>query len=191
MDRVALRENAIGRRSQPMITTDFCATMARYNEWMNRRLYAACDRLGDEERKRDRGAFFKSIHSSLNHIVYADLAFFSRFTGTPPVVPELGVDLHDDFAELTRARAALDARILDWAVSLQPDWLRDPLTYTSKVDGRLRTVPRWVLVCHLFNHQAHHRGQVTTLLSQAGIDMGTTDLPFMPEFSSPDREAPT
>lgn len=32
------------------------------------------------------------------------------------------------------------------------------------------------LVMHFFNHQTHHRGQVTTLLSQAGVDVGDTDL---------------
>ena len=37
-----------------------------------------------------------------------------------------------------------------------------------------------MLVTHLFQHQAHHRGQLTTLLSQRGLDPGPTDLPFMP-----------
>jgi uncharacterized damage-inducible protein DinB len=32
------------------------------------------------------------------------------------------------------------------------------------------------LLLHLFNHQTHHRGQVTTLLSQLSIDIGVTDL---------------
>jgi uncharacterized damage-inducible protein DinB len=39
-----------------------------------------------------------------------------------------------------------------------------------------------VLVTHMFSHQTHHRGQVTTLLSQMGLDMGSTDLPFMAQF---------
>lgn len=166
-----------------MITAEFCATMARYNGWMNRRLYATCARLTDAERKRDRGAFFKSIHATLDHIVYGDLAFLARFTGTPAEVPELGALLHAEFADLRSAREALDERLCVWAASLTPEWLGGALTYRSKVDGVTRTVPRWVLVSHIFNHQAHHRGQVTTLLSQAGLDMGTTDLPFMPEFN--------
>jgi uncharacterized damage-inducible protein DinB len=165
-----------------VITADFCVTMARYNEWMNRRLYALCAQLPADELKRDRGAFFQSIQRTLNHIVYADLAFLSRFTGDPPQVPELGVDLYDEFSALQAARTNLDARLCDWSSTLQEAWLRDPLTYTSKVDGRRRTVPKWVLVTHLFNHQTHHRGQVTTLLSQMGLDIGSTDLPFMPDY---------
>ena len=163
-----------------MISRDWCTTMARYNAWMNTRLYALCATLDDEERRRDRGAFFKSIHSTLNHIVYADLAFLSRFTGDPPEVPELNVDLYTEFGALQAAREALDARIESWCATLDADWLAQELTYTSKVDGKTRTLPRWLLVTHLFNHQAHHRGQLTTLLTQRGLDIGTTDLPFMP-----------
>jgi len=156
--------------------------MASYNQWMNSRLYALSSTLSDGELREDRGAFFKSIYATLNHIAYADLAFLARFTGEPAVVPELGVDLFGGFAALRRERADLDARILDWAGTLTPDWLAAPLTYSSNVDGRLRTVPRWALVAHVFNHQTHHRGQVTTLLAQRGLDVGSTDIPFMPEF---------
>ena len=168
-----------------MITSAFGVVMAQYNAWMNERLYALCADLPDAERRRDRGAFFGSIHATLNHIVYADRAFLSRFTGDPPQVPELGIDLYPDFETLHLVRSALDGRLCDWTATLQDEWLRESLTYVSKVDGRTRTVPRWVLVAHVFNHQTHHRGQVTTLLSQMGHDIGSTDLPFMPVWSAP------
>ena len=67
---------------------------------------------------------------------------------------------------------------------LTPEWLAETLTYTSKVDGATRTRPRWLLVAHLFNHQTHHRGQVTTLLKQLGRDPGVTDFPWMPFFDA-------
>jgi uncharacterized damage-inducible protein DinB len=165
-----------------MITSAYCRTMAQYNAWINAKLYAACANLPEAELRADRGAFFGSIYATLNHIAYADLAFLSRFTGEPAVVPELNVELFGSFAELRSARGALDQRLLGWAETLSPAWLEDTLTYTSKVDGRTRTRANWVLVVHLFSHQTHHRGQATTLLSQRGIDIGSTDLPFMPAF---------
>jgi uncharacterized damage-inducible protein DinB len=167
-----------------VITAAYCATLARYNQWMNARLYALCATLPDAELRADRGAFFKSIYATLNHIAYADLAFLSRFSGDPPVVPELGLELCDGFAALRRERARLDARILGWAETLSPEWLAESLSYASQVDGRVRSVPRWALVAHVFNHQTHHRGQVTTLLAQRGLDVGSTDIPFMPEYDS-------
>lgn len=166
-----------------MIDPAYCQVMAEYNEWMNRRLFSTCSQLPPAVLVEDRGAFFKSIYLTLNHIAYSDLAFLSRFTGDPAEVPQLGEDLFGSFDELRRERVALDARLNTWSASLTTDWLKLPLTYTSRVDGRQRTVPRWALVAHLFNHQTHHRGQVTTLLSQLGVDMGSTDIPFMPRYS--------
>lgn len=165
-----------------MINASYCRTMAEYNEWMNARLYAVCDSMPDDLRKQDRGAFFGSIHSTLNHILYGDLAFMSRFTGDPDTVPALGVDLYAEFEVLWRERSKLDRRICLWAEVLREDWLKRELTYESKVDGVTRSVPRWVLVTHMFNHETHHRGQITTMLSQLGFDVGTTDIPFMPRF---------
>ena len=163
-----------------MISAAYAQTMARYNAWMNERLYAACATLPDDELHADRGAFFRSIYATLNHIAYADLAFLSRFTGEPAEAPELGSDLFGGFAALRRERETIDARLLAWTAALDDRWLAGALTYTSKVDGVSRTRPRWLLVAHVFNHQSHHRGQVTTLLSQRGLDIGSTDLPFMP-----------
>lgn len=165
-----------------MIDTDYCLTMAQYNQWMNNKLYQLCASIPDAERKENRNAFFKSIHSTLNHILYGDLAFMSRFTGEPSQVPALGEDIHTEFGALQEARTNLDSRILMWASSVSEDWLVQDLTYTSKVDGLTRTVPRWVLVTHMFNHETHHRGQITTLLCQMGLDVGSTDIPFMPMF---------
>jgi uncharacterized damage-inducible protein DinB len=167
-----------------MITASYCQLMAQYNEWMNSRLYALCASLPDTELHMDRGAFFRSIYATLNHITYGDLAFLSRFTGNPRDVPEPGADLFGTFSILSRERSALDKRLLLWSESLSPDWLAEALTYASKIDGKTRTVPKWVLVTHMFNHQTHHRGQVTTLLSQIGLDVGSTDIPFMAQFNA-------
>ena len=67
-----------------------------------------------------------------------------------------------------------------WTDTLAEEWLRSPITYKSSVDGKTRTLPAWLLVVHMFNHQTHHRGQLTTLLMQIGIDPGKTDIPWLP-----------
>ena len=128
-----------------MITSEHCKLMARYNQWMNSGLYALCANLDAAVLHQDRGTFFKSIYLTLNHIAYGDLSFLSRFTGVPTVVPEPGVDLFHGFASLRTQREALDARLLVWSAALTPEWLAQPLTYTSKIDGKTRTVPKWVL----------------------------------------------
>ena len=167
-----------------MLDPNYCQVMAEYNQWMNQKLYAICAAIPDTDRKRDRGAFFQSIHGTLNHLLYGDRAWLGRFTHQPDAVPQLDRLLYEDFEELQQARQSTDQAILTWARTLTPEWLGQPLEYTSNVDQRTRTLPTWVLVTHLFNHQTHHRGQLTTLLSQMGYNPGITDLPWLPRFQS-------
>ena len=163
-----------------MSTPEHFALLARYNQWMNAKLYAVCAQMTEEERRRDLGAFFRSVHSTLNHLLFGDRAWLGRFTGEDFELAPIGVDLFADFEALRREREWMDARLLDWACGLDPDWLARDFTYTSGVDRITRTVPAWILVTHLFNHQTHHRGQLTTLVKQLGYEPGVTDLPWMP-----------
>ena len=172
--------NARGAQGQLMITPEYCQVMARYNRWMNERLYALVGQIPDEERKRDRGAFFRSMHGTLNHLLWGDRMWLGRFIDEPCTAPAFGADMFADFAELARERDVTDRKMLNWAGNTTASWLADTLRYTSKVDGRTRELSRALAAVHLFNHGIHHRGQLTTLLKQAGHDPGATDLPWLP-----------
>src|SRR5262249_6671309 len=133
------------------------------------------------ERRRARGAFFGSIENTLNHLLWGDRIWMSRFAGTPKPpggIPQ-SVSLYGDWGTLKSARADFDRTIIDWADAVQPEWLAGDMTYFSGAIGREVTAPRWVLVTHLFNHQTHHRGQVHCLLTPAGGRPSDTDLPFL------------
>ncbi|HTJ97630.1 MAG TPA: DinB family protein [Rhodocyclaceae bacterium] len=164
-----------------MITPAWVEQMARYSRWMNQKLYAHAATLSDEQRKADRGAFFKSLHNTLDHLVWADIIWLGRFTGNQPALPVAGSILYPDFNELRAKREALDAEMESWVASVDEKFLAAPFSWTSRISNKTLTRPAWVLVSHFFNHQTHHRGQVTTLLSQYGIDPGVTDLWAMPE----------
>jgi len=163
-----------------MVTPQYCATMARYSQWMNGRLYATLETLGDAERKRERGAFFGSMHGTLNHLLWGDRMWLGRFVDEPCTHPAFGADMYADFAQLGGEREITDRRILEWADDVSAEWLASTLSYTSKVDGRRREMPMALAVIHLFNHGTHHRGQLTTLMKQANCDPGITDLPWLP-----------
>ena len=161
---------------------------ARYNRWMNERLYALCATLGDDERKRDRGAFFRSIHGTLNHLVLTDRAWLWRFTHDPGLAESRGADgqpialtgrldqeLYGDFDELRRERARTDAGIEAWVAMIDAGRLAAPIAY-STTRGERCEHPLWWALTHFFNHQTHHRGQLTTLLCQLGHDPGVMDM---------------
>jgi uncharacterized damage-inducible protein DinB len=165
-----------------MIDKSYIERMARYNRWQNESLYGAAEALGDAERKRNRGAFFGSIHGTLNHLVWGDSMWLSRFTDSPK--PAVGIkgsaELHSDWNELKCERVRLDRFILDWAEGLDPQWLEGDLRWFSGAAGRELSRPKWVIVTHFFNHQTHHRGQVHAMLTAAGAKPDITDLVFMP-----------
>ena len=166
------------------------AVLARYNAWMNQKLYDAADTLSDEDRRRDLGAFFHSLHGTLNHLILTDRAWLARFTNDPSVLqsldgtmPEfsgrLDQELYSDFATLRRERDRTDADIVEWVQGLTPETLAAPITYYSVAYARSYEHPLWWAVTHFFNHQTHHRGQVHAMLTAAGEKTGDTDLPFI------------
>lgn len=165
-----------------MIDVAYVQRMALYNRWQNENLYGVADGLSDEERRRERGAFFGSIHKTLSHLLWGDRIWMSRFAGTPK--PEVGiresVSLYPQWEPLKRERAAFDAVIIDWAERLDPSWLAGDLTYFSGAANKELTRPAGMLVTHFFNHQTHHRGQVHCMLTQAGGKPHDTDLTLLP-----------
>lgn len=161
--------------------------MAEYNQWMNTVIYESAATLSSAELSKDRGAFFGSIIGTLNHIVVADIIWLKRFAlhpakfsaiqtlHTTPLPEKLNAIIFDNLALLREERVRLDRLILDFAHQLTEQALRSELAYTN-TKGIAYTKPFGHLIQHFFNHQTHHRGQISTLLSQLGVDIGETDL---------------
>lgn len=166
-----------------MIDRSYVQRMARYNRWQNENLYGVADRLTGEERQRERGAFFGSIHKTLSHLLWGDQIWMSRFDAAPKPTGNIAqsVALFPDWEKLKTERGDFDGRIITWADDIKADWLAAEQTFFSGAIGREVTRPRWALVTHMFNHQTHHRGQVHCMLTQAGVRPSDTDLTFLPE----------
>ena len=163
-----------------MLALDTFRTMAQYNHWMNERIYGVCAAISDDERKRDRGAFFSSIHGTLNHVLLGDRLWLGRFLDRPFAVDSLDQELYADFDTLRAERAQTDQEILDFGTSLDEEALARDFRFTTIVNPDEHVFPFRHVLLHFFNHQTHHRGQVTTLIKQAGHDPGVTDLMWLP-----------
>lgn len=148
---------------------------ARYNRLANETLYEACAALSEGERRRDLGAFFRSVHGTLNHLLLGDRIWMTRFEGGQHLSIDLGATLHEDFAALRRARTAMDGRIEVFFSALPPGFAAGTIRYVNNA-GLVSEDPLDVLLPHFFNHQTHHRAQVHTLLSQLGRDPPVLDL---------------
>ncbi|AZT84269.1 damage-inducible protein DinB [Marinobacter sp. NP-4(2019)] len=161
--------------------------LAAYNQWMNSKVYEAAGHLSATDLAKDRGAFFGSILGTLNHILVGDIIWLKRFATHPSCLnslrevadlqnpTRLDQILFNDLGSLSEQRIWLDRQIINWIAELSEGDLDFVLGYHN-IEGIPANKRYSSLVLHFFNHQTHHRGQVSTLLSQMGVDIGVTDL---------------
>lgn len=153
---------------------------ADYNAWVNTRLYDACASLSPADYRADQGAFFRSVHGTLNHLLLGDRLWLGRIQGRAAQFTRLDTEICADLQGLRAQRLATDQAIADGVRSLAQADLDRPLRDVSILTGQPMTLPLWVAWMHLFNHQMHHRGQLTALLTRLGVDYGDIDLVWMP-----------
>jgi uncharacterized damage-inducible protein DinB len=163
-----------------MFTPEYARVMALYNRWQNERLYALCADLSDADRTGDRGLFFGSILNTLNHILVVDRVLL-RMALDGTVTPlETRAVPHPRFEDLRAERERFDASLVALADEHDAAWFAESVVFYSERLGRDRRPPRAYLLGQLYNHQTHHRSQVTSELHRMGIDYGITDIPYNP-----------
>ncbi len=157
------------------------ALMARFNAWVNERVYGCVAGLSDTAYREDRKAYFGSIHNTLNHLLVVDRLWTHRIKGTDHGIESLDQVLHGDFESLRAARQAEDAALIELVDSLSEDELQGPVTYRRMIGDGSHTTRRDHILITLFNHQTHHRGQIHAMLTQQGIDPPPLDVIYFLE----------
>lgn len=153
-------------------------TFAGYNAWANRRLYDAAATLSDAEYRADRGAFFKSMHGTLNHLLATDRIWMKRFTGAGDAPDRLDAIVHGTFAGLRAAREAEDRRIVAWIEGLDEARLAGVIRYRRVSSPEEFVQALMPALDHWFNHQTHHRGHAHMILTGLGKAAPELDLLF-------------
>ncbi|MEX0807634.1 MAG: DinB family protein [Dongiaceae bacterium] len=161
---------------------DHFAMMARFNRWVNARLYGSVAELSDAQYRKDIGLFFGSVHATLNHLLVVDLLWTRRLRGEPNGFSSLGDIAHDDLASLRRARSEEDDRFVAQVDALTPADLAKPVRYKPMLGtGDFEEARAGHILATLNNHQTHHRGQVHAALTQAGIEPPALDIVYFLE----------
>ncbi|MGP9821064.1 DinB family protein [Salinarimonas sp. NSM] len=150
--------------------------MAAYNAWANVQLYDAAAALSDDAYRSDQGAFFGSLHRTMNHVLVGDTIWMARFTGDESPPPALDAVLHDDLPSLRAAREAMDTRIVAFVEELDAAALARKFSYRTMLNPSLVTQPLAPALDHFFNHQTHHRGQAHALLTRLSGGAPSFDL---------------
>jgi uncharacterized damage-inducible protein DinB len=152
------------------------AMMAGYNAWCNERIYDVVAQLPDADYRADRGAFFKSVHGTLNHLLVADRIWLKRFSGWGDAPNRLDAILFENLNDLRDARHKEDERIVAYIDSLSEADLGGRIRYTTITNPVEIEQPLAPALIHFFNHQTHHRGQVHCLLTGFGLEAPSLDL---------------
>jgi uncharacterized damage-inducible protein DinB len=150
--------------------------MAAYNAWCNERIYEVAAELSEADYHADRGAFFKSMSGTLNHLLVTDRIWLKRFTGEGESPNRLDAVLFDGFSDLRQARRREDERIIAYVESLSEADLTGRLRYRSITNPTEIEQPLAPVLMHFFNHQTHHRGQAHCLLTGFGLEAPVLDL---------------
>jgi uncharacterized damage-inducible protein DinB len=152
--------------------------MAAYNTWANERLYKAAAGLGSEAQHRDIGAYFTSLHGTLNHILVADQIWLARLQEKSPPHKDLDVIPHDGFSALQNARNQQDLEARAFIETLSDTDVAANFDYRD-MSNKPRCLTRREILTHMFNHATHHRGQAHQSLCQLGmIEPPALDLPY-------------
>jgi len=168
---------------------------ATYNAEMNLRNFHAAQQLSNQELVKDRGAFFGSIIGTLNHLIVADTLWLQRIAHHPaqfaslremldiPTPTTLNLMTYTELSSWFERRTTLDQIIHRLALEIKEQHLEQVLHY-KRMDGTPGSKRLRDILVQFFNHQTHHRGQISTLLFQAGVDVGVTDiLSFVPDVA--------
>ncbi len=157
------------------------ALMARFNAWANERLYDCIAGLSEEACRKNRKAYFGSIHNTLNHILVVDRLWTHRLKGSDHGIKSLDQILYDGFESLRAARETEDEALIALVDGLSEEELQGPVTYRRMIGDGTHTTRRDHILITLFNHQTHHRGQVHAMLTQQGIDPPPLDVIYLLE----------
>ena len=169
--------------------------LANYNARMNQQICEAIEGLSNEVLWQDKGAEFTSLLGTMNHIMVIDLILLARLNTHPlhpngfdtlkrltdyPATKGIRQQLYPSLPDFIKARQSLDVLIsdfvhetveADYCVALSCEQSADHNSANNPIVAQ----PFYLLMQDLFNHQTHHRGQLTTLLNQMDIRLKETD----------------
>lgn len=164
--------------------TDDLRTLMRYKAWANELVFRAAAQLPPEELTAPRKIVFGSLLRTLNHVYAMDDVWRAHLEGRPHSYTTRNPEACPSLAELRAAQLAMDAWFVGYADSLT-DAKREEVVSFRFIGGGPGAMTRRHILLHVANHGTYHRGNVASMMYQAGVAPPTTDLPVFLRNPSP------
>ncbi|QEC67104.1 DUF664 domain-containing protein [Panacibacter ginsenosidivorans] len=156
------------------MTKDYFKEAAGYNLWANTIVCGWLEQINDEQWNREIISSFNSIQETVLHVISAENAWLQRFKKEPVEwLQSTYKGSKEDHIKLwketsTELKAFIDA--------FDENELDTNLDF-KRLNGDAYSMPFYQLFAHVVNHATYHRGQLVTMLRQAGFSgVGSTDL---------------
>jgi uncharacterized damage-inducible protein DinB len=145
-----------------------------YNRWANARVLDAVAVLTREEFTKDLSNSYRSVRGTLTHIMWGEWIWLMRWKDISPKTVFDPAD-YPNLSSLRTQWQEIDQERRDFIYGLTDDSLERVIAYTN-TKGEEWQYPLQHMIQHITNHSSYHRGQVTTLLRQLGVEPAATDL---------------
>lgn len=144
-----------------------------HHYWARDRQLHACAVLSSAQFLQPLGNSHPSVRDTLGHLLAAEWLWLERWRGRSPRILLAPADFTtlDDIAARWRQ---VEHEMREFLATLSEAALERDVTYVNTRGGTW-THALWRLMVHLLEHQAYHRGQVTTLLRQLGVQPPAVD----------------
>jgi uncharacterized damage-inducible protein DinB len=136
------------------------------------------------------GYFFKELPDLLEHLFVSDMMWLKAFMeiedyGLSIVeevseIPKYGERVFKTYDEYVKYRVILDDFIIKYVERTEEDLFEKTVSRVSRSGERFERKVSKALV-HFFNHQTHHRGQVSNILDNMKIENNYSNMIFLQE----------
>jgi len=156
--------------------------LAKYNESVNQSIMELLKPLKKEQVMMETKAYYPSIFATLLHNLIADLNWLRRYRDALKENKALNngkllsfeekslrLEFESDHTKFFPYRKQVDELMIQFVNELDESKMHLVIKYKN-YKGEEIEKELWKTLLHLFNHQTHHRGQVSVLLDLIGID---------------------
>ena len=161
---------------------DLFQALAKYNGSVNQSVLELLEPLKKDQVMMKTKAFYPSIFETMLHLLVSDLNWLRRYRdklkGNQGWVDArllaldekgLRLEFESDYTKLFQYRREVDRVILRFVNTLDESQLPPVLKYKN-YKGEEVEKEIWKTMLHWFNHQTHHRGQISVLLDLLEVD---------------------
>lgn len=139
---------------------------ARYHDWANRQLLAASEKLSPEQQRATVSSSFPSVWATILHMWDAEAIWWQRLRLQERIVAPSS-HFEGTLPEMAAGWQQQTQVWLKWLEQAPEHALQHEFIYHNTKREQFKQ-PTFQVLLHLFNHGTYHRGQLVTLLRQAG-----------------------